>query len=127
MVDPKQMQIMVLDDEESIRESLADFLEDYDYRVLTAETAEEGLRVIAEQPVDVAIVDMRLPGQDGNSFILEAHRKSPRTRFIIHTGSVNYHIPPEVRDVGITPEFVFLKPVGNLTSFIDAIEKLASA
>lgn len=117
--------ILVLDDEMSIRESLSDFLEDFDYNVFSAETAETALELLNDNIVHVAIVDMRLPGIDGNAFIVQAHKISPKTKFIIHTGSVNYHMSTEVRDVGVQEEFVFLKPIGNLMTFVDAIAKLA--
>ncbi|MBN2530873.1 MAG: response regulator [Deltaproteobacteria bacterium] len=116
--------ILVLDDELSIRESLSDFLEDFDFQVNSAETAESALEILKNKEIDVAIVDMRLPGIDGNSFIVQAHTLSPGTKFIIHTGSVNYHMTQEVRKVGVMEDFVFLKPIGNLMTFVDAIQRL---
>jgi DNA-binding NtrC family response regulator len=116
--------ILVLDDELSIRESLSDFLEDFDFQVNSAETAETALEILKKNEIDVAIVDMRLPGIDGNSFIVQAHNLSPQTKFIIHTGSVNYHMTQEVRKVGVMEDFVFLKPIGNLMTFVDAIQRL---
>lgn len=124
MTDQTKIKVLILDDEESIRESLADFLEDFNYDVVSAETAEDALELLQGATVDVAVVDMRLPGQDGNSFIVAANQVNPSTRFIVHTGSVNYHMSKEVRDIGVSPDFVFLKPVGNLMTFVDAIGQL---
>ena len=118
------VRVLVLDDEMSIRESLSDFLEDFNFQVNSAETAETALEILKDNEVSVAIVDMRLPGIDGNSFIVQAHEMSPKTRFIIHTGSVNYHMTQEVRNVGVLEDFVFLKPIGNLMTFVDAINRL---
>ncbi|MBN2340222.1 MAG: response regulator [Deltaproteobacteria bacterium] len=118
--------ILVLDDEMSIRESLSDFLEDFDFHVKSAETAEVALEIIKSTPIHIAIVDMRLPGIDGNSFMVLAHEIRPETKFIIHTGSVNYHMSQDVKKVGVKEEFVFLKPIGNLMTFVDAINKLSA-
>ena len=118
------IRVLVLDDEMSIRESLSDFLEDFNFQVFAAETAEAALEILKDNFVNVAIVDMRLPGIDGNSFIVQAHDLSPETRFIIHTGSVNYHMTQDVRKVGVHENFVFLKPIGNLMTFVDAINRL---
>jgi DNA-binding NtrC family response regulator len=118
------IRVLVLDDEMSIRESLSDFLEDFNFQVFSAETAEAALEILKDNFVNVAIVDMRLPGIDGNSFIVQAHDLSPKTRFIIHTGSVNYHMTQDVRKVGVHENFVFLKPIGNLMIFVDAINRL---
>jgi DNA-binding NtrC family response regulator len=118
------IRVLVLDDEMSIRESLSDFLEDFNFKVFSAETAEAALEILKEHPVNVAIVDMRLPGIDGNSFIVQAHEMAPDTKFIIHTGSVNYHMTQDVRKVGVHEDFVFLKPIGNLMTFVDAINRL---
>lgn len=118
------IRVLVLDDEMSIRESLSDFLEDFNFQVFAAETAEAALEILKDNFVNVAIVDMRLPGIDGNSFIVQAHELSPETRFIIHTGSVNYHMTQDVRKVGVHENFVFLKPIGNLMTFVDAINRL---
>ncbi len=120
------IRVLVLDDEMSIRESLSDFLEDFNFQVFSAETAEAALEILKDNFVNVAIVDMRLPGIDGNSFIVQAHDLSPETRFIIHTGSVNYHMTQDVRKVGVHENFVFLKPIGNLMTFVDAINRLVS-
>ena len=119
-------QILVLDDEMSIRESLSDFLEDFNFQVESAETAEAALDILKSSQISVAIVDMRLPGIDGNSFIVQAHEMCPDTKFIIHTGSVNYHMTQDVKKVGVEEKYVFLKPIGNLMTFVDAINDLIS-
>jgi DNA-binding NtrC family response regulator len=59
--------VLVVDDEKNIRRTLQLVLEGEGYRVLNAETAEEGLRLLASPdiPVDVAVLDMKLPGMSG--------------------------------------------------------------
>lgn len=57
--------ILIIDDESSIRESLKGVLEDEDYSVLTAGSGEAGLEVLQKRAVDVVLLDIWLPGMDG--------------------------------------------------------------
>lgn len=120
------IRVLIIDDEESIRESLADYFEDFEFSVQVAETAEEALDIVANASISVAIVDMRLPGIDGNTFIAKAHDINPDIKFIVHTGSVNYTLTPPVRKAGVRPEHILLKPVYNMEEFVRMIEKLVS-
>jgi len=120
----KPIRIMVVDDEPPIRKSLANYLEDLDFEVISAETAEESLDFITNSPCDVAIVDLRLPGMNGDALILHAHKICPSLRFLIHTGSVGYHLSKELKAIGMKQEHVFLKPVSNLILLVEAVNKL---
>ena len=89
-----------------------------------ADSAEGARELIARLPIDVALVDIRLPKLDGDSLILQAHQLRPGIRFLIHTGSVEYQLPEALKRLGVTQEHVFLKPQMNLSVFKDAIAQL---
>jgi two-component system nitrogen regulation response regulator NtrX len=57
--------VLIVDDEPGIRESLQGVLEDEGYKVSAAETAEAGLDVLDRRPFDVVLLDIWLPGMDG--------------------------------------------------------------
>jgi two-component system, NtrC family, nitrogen regulation response regulator NtrX len=58
--------ILIIDDEESIRESLSGILEDEGFHALTSATAEDGLELIEEERVDIVLLDIWLgEGMDG--------------------------------------------------------------
>ena len=118
------IRVVVVDDEPSIRNSLVEFLEDCQFDVLAADSAEGALDLIARFPVDVALVDIRLPKLDGDSLILQAHLLRSKLRFLIHTGSMEYKLPESLKTLGITPEHIFLKPQMDLSVFRDAIVRL---
>ncbi len=118
------VRVLVVDDEESIRESMAEFLDDYDYDVSAAESAEEALDLLVDTPCDVAVVDLRLPGISGDAFILKAHSKWPAMRFLIHTGSVNFHITERLEAIGMRSSDVYIKPQPDLIRIVDGIENL---
>jgi len=66
---PDRETILVIDDSPTFRNALKEMLEAASYRVLTAGSGEEGLRLAAEQRPQAAIVDGQLPGIDGASVI----------------------------------------------------------
>jgi len=119
-----QIKVLIIDDEPFIRESLAGFLEDGDFDVSSADSAEQALDLLRKNPYDIAIVDLRLPGMNGDVFIQEINRISPQIRFLIHTGSVDYRLSSELLAVGIRPDHVFYKPQHDLTLFVKKIEQL---
>ncbi len=124
MLSSSGVRVLVVDDEPCIRESLSEFLSDYDYVVSSTESAEEALELLASAPQDVAIVDIRLPGMSGEAFMEQAHSVSPSIRFLVHTGSVHYMVSDELEKVGVRPEHVFLKPLSDLSVIAKQIEVL---
>ena len=78
--------LLIVEDEESIREVLKEILEDRGYRVYTAASAEEGLSVLDDAEIEVALVDVMLPGMSGLA-LLETIKKMPRDiEVLIMTG-----------------------------------------
>jgi len=124
MLEKIKTRVLVVDDEVSIRESLKGFLEDHDYDVVTAGTAEEALAYISESEFLVAIVDLRLPRMNGETLIKRASQLSPEMRFMIHTGSIDYTLSKELIVIGMSKEDVFFKPVNNLDLIVDGIKRI---
>jgi DNA-binding NtrC family response regulator len=116
--------VLVVDDEEAIRINLVAFLEDEGFHVAGAGTGEEALSMLGEDSFDASLVDMRLPGMDGNAFILRAHTLRPSLKFIIYTGSVSYVVPPELKAIGVRRKHVFFKPLNDMTLLSNAIMDL---
>jgi len=59
--------ILIVDDEAIVRESIGGWLKDAGYQVVTAESGEEALEMIAKQDFGVMVLDIRLPGKSGSS------------------------------------------------------------
>lgn len=116
--------ILLVDDEKSLLNNLVRFFEDEGYCVLIANNGEEALDILSKEQVDGAIVDMRLPGIDGNEVILQAHRMQPKIKFIIHTGSTNYFLPIALRDLGIVDGQIHIKPVADLACLSEHMQRL---
>ena len=124
MVDHDHIRVLVVDDEPAIRKSLVSFLEDYDFQVFSAKSSEQALQILSNVPCQVAIVDLRLPGINGDTMILRAKERFPSLRFLIHTGSVNFQLSQDLTAIGIRQEHLLIKPQQDLSVFIEAIERL---
>lgn len=68
--------ILAVDDEEHILELLVYNLESNGFRVLTADSGEEGLEILKKETVDLVLLDIMLPGIDGME-MLKRIRKTP--------------------------------------------------
>ncbi|WP_039048871.1 sigma-54-dependent transcriptional regulator [Comamonas thiooxydans] len=68
--------ILIVDDDVAFRCSLAEMLEDLGHSVLQAETTDSGLYRLRTEVVDAVIVDLRMPGEDGLSFLRRAAKIS---------------------------------------------------
>jgi DNA-binding NtrC family response regulator len=62
---PTQPSILVVDDEEIMREVIATLLEEEGFRVICAATGEEGLEQVRQETPDLVLLDLMLPGMDG--------------------------------------------------------------
>lgn len=111
------IQVLVLDDEPNIRDSLAEYLMDCGFVTRTAESAEDALALPDLGEITVAIVDIRLGGIDGLEFIKRLHVLHPAVRCLIHTGSTDFQLDRELRDIGLTDREVLYKPVLDMGIF----------
>lgn len=116
--------ILVVDDEEMVRENLEAYLEDEGFVVHTAGSGEEGLEVLAGVEPHAGIIDMRLPGMSGNDFIVKAHERRPGLKYLIHTGSTNYKLPLELMNIGISRDDVYIKPLQNMDDLVEGIFRI---
>jgi CheY-like chemotaxis protein len=57
--------ILVVDDDEAIRTLLQEELEEEGYRVIIATDARDALKMVDTEPLDLVILDIRMPGMDG--------------------------------------------------------------
>ena len=120
----KTVNVLVLDDEESIRHSIAAYLEDEGFTVFEAASGEDALVMLKSMSVDAAIVDIRLPGMDGNTFMTKACQIDSTIRFVVHTGSADYVLPDSLKSAGVCVKAVFIKPVHDLNVLITALKPL---
>jgi DNA-binding NtrC family response regulator len=84
MNDPAR--ILIIDDEESIRDSVGQVLEKEGYEVLSAVSGQEGLALFGQKAFQVVFLDLKLPGIKGLDVLSRLKGTSPETPVIIITG-----------------------------------------
>ncbi|MDP6491777.1 MAG: response regulator, partial [Kiritimatiellia bacterium] len=68
--------ILIVDDEKNTREGLERALR-REYRVATAESGDTALELMAEDPPDILLTDLRMPGMDGLTLVQRALARHP--------------------------------------------------
>lgn len=78
--------ILIVDDDETVRWSYLRSLEGTSCQVAAASDGEEALQTMEQNPFDVVLLDMRMPGQDGLSVLRTIKQKWPESEVVIITG-----------------------------------------
>ncbi|MCB9854088.1 MAG: sigma-54-dependent Fis family transcriptional regulator [Phycisphaerales bacterium] len=87
--DERPIRILVVDDDSSMRNALRRVLRREDVVHVLAPDGENALREVTQRPSDhfsVAIIDLNMPGIDGQTVLMQLKRHSPNTQAIILTG-----------------------------------------
>ena len=83
---PQKATILVIDDEEAIRDSCSQVLSKDGYATETAENGQIGLRKIREVKPDLVLIDLKMPGMSGMELLEEIGRIDPDIVSIVITG-----------------------------------------
>jgi DNA-binding NtrC family response regulator len=78
--------ILIVDDDETVRWSYLRSLQGISCNIATAGNGEEALETMEQNPFDVVLLDMRMPGQDGLSVLRTIKQKWPESEVVIITG-----------------------------------------
>ena len=95
------MKILLIDDDEWIRDSLTIFFEDEGCYVLALQTAEEGLTAIKDQIFDLIIVDYKLPGLDGIEFLKRIQNTQAGAIKVLITAYQNDSVVSEAKKISV--------------------------
>ncbi|MFW6189589.1 MAG: ATP-binding protein [Planctomycetota bacterium] len=78
--------VLVVDDEEAMRDSLRQVLEREDYGVLTASRGGEALNMVSSHQPDALLVDLKMPGMSGRECLMKARELDPDLVAVAITG-----------------------------------------
>ena len=92
--------VMIVDDEEGIRETLSGILEDEGYESITASSGEEAVKKAKETTPDVVLLDIWLPGMDGIATLKELKENHPAVPVIMISGHANIEIAVKATKMG---------------------------
>jgi DNA-binding NtrC family response regulator len=97
----RDMKILLVDDDESIRDSLSMFFMSEGIHIDTLETAEEGLEALKERHYDIIITDHRLPGMDGLTFLRHIKGICPDSFKVLITAYGGYDMLITAAELGV--------------------------
>jgi CheY-like chemotaxis protein len=109
--------VLIVEDEDALRNVLRKVLERAGYQVLEAANAVEGTRQFHAHAVDLVISDVGLPDLSGDDLAESLLREAPATRVLLLSGYTEGDIGERVRDLGI----VFLPKPFTLEELLSAV------
>lgn len=77
--------LLIIDDEQAQRESLAGFLAKKGYQIQQAALAQEAIEIVQRMPVDLLLTDLRMPGMDGRELLQKVKGINPEVEVIVMT------------------------------------------
>jgi len=97
----KDKKILLVDDDEWIRDSLTLYFDSEGCNMVAVETAEEGMELLTQQHYDIILIDFKLPGIDGLTFSKKIQEIRPDAIKILITAYKNKEIVSEAVSAGI--------------------------
>jgi two-component system, NtrC family, response regulator AtoC len=111
--------ILVVDDEKLIRWSVGERLQRGGYQVLSAETGEQALEIIAQTPPDVMLLDVKLPGIDGVETLRRALAQQPDVTVLMMSAHSTVDVAVEAMKHGAMDFLVKPFPFQSLDAAVE--------
>ena len=118
----RNMHILIVDDEQIVRETLGEFLREFGHGVDEAGDGATALEAIEARAYDLAMIDVRMPGIDGLALLAKSRQIHPQMPVIMMTGHGDPAMSDEAFRLGAT-DFL-IKPV-KLIDLDAVLEKTA--
>ena len=84
--------LLIVDDIELVLECTCDFLQAVGFETLSANNADEALRILSQQPVDLLLTDFNMPGISGLELISQVRTRWPQIKCILASGYLDENI-----------------------------------
>ena len=109
--------ILVIDDDEKMRELVANILDTFGFKVIPAATSDEGLRLAVMHVPDLVLCDVILPDAIGFDTVkaINQHPGTSRVPCVLMTGY------PYMKQFGTTPEFKLLLKPFSMNQIVDVV------
>ncbi|MBL7545880.1 MAG: response regulator [Bdellovibrionaceae bacterium] len=116
--------ILILEDDKTLSQSLAEALEKKSFDVIMASTADEANGLLNEHKVDYIFADCLLPGMSGDEFVIKLKRDKPDRKFKVILMSGIYTDKSTIQDLlKRTQAFAFLKKPFDLEQIFNIVKE----
>lgn len=95
-----EFRVLLVDDETEFLETLVKRLKKRKLDVTSAESGKEALQVLQENPIDVVVLDVRMPDMDGLETLREIKKIRPSVEVIMLTGHANVEVAIQGMELG---------------------------
>jgi two-component system, probable response regulator PhcQ len=105
----EKSKLLLVDDEPNLTSALVRSLDRTQFEIFTADSAQQGLMILAGNEIDVVVSDERMPGMTGSQFLTEVRKKWPSTIRMILSGQADLEAAVRAINEGEVYRFL-LKP-----------------
>jgi DNA-binding response OmpR family regulator len=115
--------VLVVDDNREVRRMVTASIKTLgsEIDVLDVPSAEEALFISASLPIDLVVLDIRLPGMSGLEMVDRLRKRKPEAKIILVTGVEDVVTRQHLSEAGA--DAFFFKPI-EITTFLDAVKRL---
>ena len=93
--------ILVIDDASTIRDALRQLLSAHGLEVLEADNGERALELMAEQPIDLVISDLNMPGMDGITMCAHMKTQGHHAPIFMLTTQTSAELKARAKELGV--------------------------
>lgn len=114
--------LLIVEDNLDLRQTISEVMEYENWQILLAAEGREALDILEqrEQPVDLILTDLAMPGMSGLELCREVIRQNRMQKIIILTGYISGEVSAELESMGIT--HILKKPV-EIRELLDAVSQ----
>ena len=113
--------VLVIDDQEGIRNLLDTLLSRKGYEVVLASNGKKGLELFHRKRPDVVVLDLKMPQMDGLTVLQQVRQLNPTQPVVILTGAGTAEAEQQVRALGVTE---YVEKEFSLHRLGDALKRL---
>ncbi|MFH0796481.1 MAG: response regulator [Candidatus Omnitrophota bacterium] len=82
----REKKILIVDDEEGVRQVLREFFKKKGYKILEAKNGDEALQLVSSEKISAVLLDINMPGMDGLTTLEKMLRINPKVGVVMITG-----------------------------------------
>ena len=119
-----EMHVLAVDDEEVMLKMYRDYFAQKGVRLITAATTDATLALVAQQSVDIVIMDLKLGPDSGKDLFHKIRASHPHARWIFVTAYATDQLIDELHGQGV---FEVIRKPCTIRTIFETVEKVAQA